>query len=68
MSLPGLVFPSDFRSPLDDSRIRKVMKQIVKKAEVRQRKSVVHVLRSPPDSKADCYSSRGDVSTPLGVS
>jgi len=45
MALPDPVFPSDYRTPLDDSRIRKIMRALVRKAEIRQRKSVVHVLR-----------------------
>jgi integrase len=43
--LPELVFPSDVETPLDDSRVRKAIAAIVTKAELRKRKSVVHVLR-----------------------
>lgn len=43
--LPRLVFPSDVETPLDDSKIRKAILAIVKKAEVRRRRSIVHVLR-----------------------
>jgi integrase len=45
LALPDLVFPSDVRTYLDDSRVRKVMTAIAKKAELRLRKSPVHVLR-----------------------
>ena len=44
-SLPDLVFSSDARTPLDDSNVRKAMLAIVTKAEVRRRRSIVHVLR-----------------------
>ena len=43
--LPDLVFPSAVETPFDDSRIRKVMLAIVKKADVRQRPRIVHVTR-----------------------
>ena len=43
--LPALVFPSDHETPIDDSRIRKAMLAIVRKAELRRRRSIVHVLR-----------------------
>jgi integrase len=43
--LPQLVFPSDVETPLDDSKIRRAMRAIVTKAEVRSRRSIVHVLR-----------------------
>ncbi len=43
--LPKLVFPSDAETPLDDSKIRKAILAIVTKAEVRRRRSIVHVLR-----------------------
>jgi integrase len=43
--LPALVFPSDVETPLDDARIRKAMIDIARKAEVRVRRSPVHVLR-----------------------
>ena len=45
LSLPDLVFPSDVRQPLDDSRIRKAVVAIVKKAELRRRKKILHVMR-----------------------
>jgi integrase len=44
-SRPALVFPSEAATPLDDSRIRKALRDIVEAAEVRERKSIVHVLR-----------------------
>jgi integrase len=44
-SLPDLVFSSEARTPLDDSNVRKAMLAIVNKAEVRRRRSVLHVLR-----------------------
>jgi integrase len=43
--LPALVFSSDAETPLDDSRIRKAMVAIARKAEVRVRPQPVHVLR-----------------------
>ena len=43
--LPLLVFPSDAETALDDSNIRKAMLAIVRKAEVRRHRSIVHVLR-----------------------
>jgi integrase len=42
---PDLVFPSDARTPLDDSNIRKALVAIVGKAEVRRRSKIVHVMR-----------------------
>jgi integrase len=42
---PDLVFPSEVGTPLDDSKIRKAMRAIEKKAEVRRRRSSFHVLR-----------------------
>ena len=43
--LPSLVFPSDVETPRDDSKVRKAMLAILKRAEVRRRRSIVHVLR-----------------------
>ena len=43
--LPDLVFPSNVETPLDDSRIRKVVLAIVKKADVRRRPKIIHVAR-----------------------
>ena len=40
-----MLFPSTRGTTLDDSNIRKAVVAIVKKAEVRRRRSVVHVLR-----------------------
>ena len=42
---PDLVFPSAAGTTLDDSNIRKAMLAIVKKAEMRRRRSIIHVLR-----------------------
>jgi len=42
---PELVFPSSTGTPLDDSKIRKAIVQVLKKAEVRRRPSLIHVLR-----------------------
>ena len=42
---PDLVFPSVTGTTLDDANIRKAVLAIVKKAEVRKRRSIVHVLR-----------------------
>jgi integrase len=42
---PALVFPSAAGTTLDDSNVRKAVLSIVKKAEVRRRRSIVHVLR-----------------------
>ena len=44
-SLPALVFPSAAGTTLDDANIRKAMLLIVTKAEVRRRRSIIHVLR-----------------------
>jgi integrase len=43
--LPDLVFASTAGTTLDDSNIRKAVLSIVKKAEVRRRRSAIHVLR-----------------------
>ena len=43
--MPQLVFPSDAGTPLDDSNLRKVLVAIALKAEVRRRRSIVHILR-----------------------
>lgn len=45
LSLPKLVFPSSDRTPLDDSNVRKVVRRIVTTAEIRQRRSIIHVMR-----------------------
>ena len=45
LARPALVFPSEARTPLDDSKIRKALRAIAAAAEVRQRRSIVHVLR-----------------------
>jgi hypothetical protein len=39
------VFPSVAGTPLGDANLRKVMLALVKKAEVRRRRSIVHVMR-----------------------
>ena len=43
--LPDLVFSSSVGTTLDDANIRKAVLAIVKKAEVRRRRSLIHVLR-----------------------
>jgi integrase len=43
--LPAIIFPSAHGTPIDDSRIRKANLSIVRKAEVRRRRMIVHVLR-----------------------
>ena len=43
--LPDLVFASEAATPLDDSNVRKAMLGIVRKAEIRRRRSIIHVLR-----------------------
>ena len=43
--MPALVFPSSTGTPLDDSKVRKAIRAIVRRAEVRERASIVHVLR-----------------------
>ena len=45
LGLPDLVFPSTDRTVLDDANIRKALLAIVKAAEVRRRRSLIHVLR-----------------------
>lgn len=45
LRLPQIVFPSSVGTPHDDSKIRKAMVDIVTKAEVRRRPSIIHVLR-----------------------
>jgi site-specific recombinase XerD len=42
---PEWVFPSSAATPLDDSKVWKAMLEILKKAEVRRRPAIVHVLR-----------------------
>lgn len=43
--LPTLIFPSDAETPLDDSRIRKTMIELVRAADVRVRPQPVHLFR-----------------------
>ena len=45
MPFPDLVFPSSAGTPLDDANVRKVILAIVKKAAVRRRRGIVHVMR-----------------------
>jgi integrase len=43
--VPDLVFPNPVGKPWDDSKIRRIVRGIVTKAEVRERASILHVLR-----------------------
>jgi integrase len=45
LGMPELVFPSEARTPHDDSKIRKALVAIVTKADVRRRPKIVHVMR-----------------------
>jgi integrase len=42
---PALVFPNEAGEPLDDSKMRRVVRRIVTKAEVRIRPRILHVFR-----------------------